>query len=133
VIVCFDSNVLVSAIATRGICADIVSVVLAEHRLVVGATVLAELRQVLTRKLGLPPALVKEADRFLRMHATVVKNPGAPAFQELDAADGAVLAEAIAGKADVLVTGDRDLLQLSMKLPIKVLSPRGFWELLRSG
>ncbi|MGH8203865.1 MAG: putative toxin-antitoxin system toxin component, PIN family, partial [Steroidobacteraceae bacterium] len=68
-IVCFDTNVLVSAIATRGICADIVSVVVAEHRLVVGATALAELRQVLSGKLGLPPALVKEADRFLRMHA----------------------------------------------------------------
>ncbi|MGH8242886.1 MAG: putative toxin-antitoxin system toxin component, PIN family [Steroidobacteraceae bacterium] len=131
--VCFDTNVLVSAIATRGICADIVSVLLAEHGLIIGATALAELRQILAGELRLPSALIKEAEGFLRVHATLVKNPGTRTFQELDSADGAILAEAIAGKADVLVTGDRDLLQVSARVPIKILSPRGFWELLRSG
>ena len=131
-IVCFDTNVLVSAIATRGICADVVSVVIAEHRFVVSATVLAELREVLAKKLRLPRALVTEADRFLRTHATVVEEAATPAFQELDPADSAILADAIAGKADVLVTGDRDLLEMPANLPIKILSPRGLWELLRS-
>ena len=48
-IVCFDTNVLVSAVATRGLCADIVNAALAEHQLIVGETVLMELRQVLRR------------------------------------------------------------------------------------
>ena len=38
----------------------------------------------------------------------------------------------IAGGAEVLVTGDRDLLDVAMQLPeLKVLSPRQFWEDLR--
>ena len=44
----------------------------------------------------------------------------------------AVLAEAIEGLADVVVTGDRDFLDIAGDLPIDVLSPRGFWEKLRN-
>jgi len=132
VIVCFDTNVLVSAVATRGLCADIVNAALAEHQLIVGKTVLAELRRVLLQKLRLPIAAVDEMDGFLRLHATVIEAAPAIEIRVLDDNDGAVLAEAVAGKADVLVTGDQDLLELAAEAPIKILSPRGFWELLRS-
>jgi predicted nucleic acid-binding protein len=43
------------------------------------------------------------------------------------------LATAIEGAADVLVTGDRDLLEVAADSPIPILEPRAFWELLRSG
>jgi predicted nucleic acid-binding protein len=46
--VCLDTNVLVAAFATRGLCADVLRTVLAEHDLVVGEVILAELRRVLT-------------------------------------------------------------------------------------
>lgn len=131
-IVCFDTNVLVSAVATRGLCADIVNAALAEHQLIVGETVLAELRQVLRHKLRIPAATVEEMDAFLRLHATVIDSAPALDIRVRDDSDRAVLAEAVAGKADVLVTGDQDLLEVASKAPIKILSPRGFWELLRS-
>ena len=47
-----DTNVVVSAVATRGLCADLFHVVLAEHELVLGETVLTELRPVLRRRSG---------------------------------------------------------------------------------
>jgi len=131
--VCFDTSVLVSAIATRGLCADIVNVVLAEHRLIVGETVLIELRQVLLKKLRVPVAAASELDAFLRLNATVIAGAQALEFRELDKADLAVLGEAVAGQADVLVTGDHDLLRIAARAPVKVLAPRGFWELLRGG
>lgn len=132
-IVCFDTNVLVSAIATRGLCADIVNVVLAEHRLIIGETVLIELRQVLLKKLRVPVAAASELGAFVRLNATVMAGAQALEFRELDKADLAVLGEAVAGMADVLVTGDQDLLRIAARAPIKILSPRGFWELLRGG
>lgn len=131
-IVCFDTNVLVSAIATRGLCADIVNAALAEHQVIIGPTVLAELQQVLLRKLRLPTAIVEEADGFMRLHATVVAAGAELAIQGLDQNDSAVLAEAIAGNADVLVTGDQDLIRLGDQSRTRILSPRGFWELLRT-
>ena len=61
-----DTNVLVSAFATRGVCADVLRVVLAEHTLVMGEVVLQELKRVLVKRIGLPPGAIKEIDEFLR-------------------------------------------------------------------
>ena len=48
--VCLDTNVLVAAFATRGLCADVLRTVLAEHELVIGDVILDELRRVLSTK-----------------------------------------------------------------------------------
>ena len=45
--IALDTNVLVSAVAARGLCADVFNLVLAERQLVVCETVLAEVRRVL--------------------------------------------------------------------------------------
>ena len=127
--ICLDTNVIVSAVATRGICADLVSLVLAEHELVVGETVLGELRQVLGRRLGVPKATIAELGEFLGQRASVVSTPTQVPRRGLEAADAAVLAEAAVG-ADVLVTGDRRLLDLASP-PLPILSPRDLWDRLR--
>ncbi len=125
----FDTNVVVSAVATRGICADLMALVLAEHELVLGETVLTEVGRVLDRKLGVPMTTIGELIAFLRARGTVVPTPRTGRKGKLGGDDAAVLAEAAAG-AEVLVTGDRELLDLSHP-PIPVLSPRGLWDRLR--
>ncbi len=67
-----DTNVLVSAVATRGLCADIFQAILANHDLVVGETVLTELRRVLRKKLRASRDTVEEMDGFLRREAIVI-------------------------------------------------------------
>jgi putative PIN family toxin of toxin-antitoxin system len=128
-----DTNVLVSAFTTRGICADVLIVALAEHQLVLGETVLEELARVLRGKMSIPAGTVEEADAFLRREAVVVSVGIDPLVSIRDPDDAAVLGEAVAGGADVLVTGDRDLLDIVDELPISVLSPRGFWQDLQRG
>ena len=126
-----DTNVLVSAFATRGLCADVLRHVLAEHVLVVGEVVLGELRKVLRRKLKLPAEIVEEIEQFLREHEVVPK-PKAPSTLEVrDPDDRWVLANALAGNADILVSGDQDLLALGAKSPLPIVDPRGFWTLMR--
>jgi putative PIN family toxin of toxin-antitoxin system len=129
--VCFDTNVVVSAFATRGVCADLMNLVLAEHELLLGETVLGETRRILRRKMGVPKATLDELDTFLRRRATAVPTPGRALSTPLDPADAAVLAEAEGAGADVLVTGDRQLLELPDP-PIPIVSPRGLWERLRN-
>ena len=124
-----DTNVLVSAFATRGSCADVLAVVLAGHRLIAGELVLRELQRVLAGKIGLPGDISGEVVSFLRREATVV----AVATDNLeievrDPDDIEVLAEAIAGRAGVLVTGDRDLPEHAVHPGITILFARGFWE-----
>ena len=127
-----DTNVLVSAFVTRGICADVLRVVLAEHTLVTGEVVLRELARVLTRRIGLPPGAVNEIDAFLREHEVAPKPATRAAVPKRDPNDQWVVASAIASRVDVLVTGDRDLLDMAAGAPIKIVDPRGFWELVRN-
>ena len=100
-----DTNVLVAAFATRGLCADVLRTVLAEHELLRGEVVLAELRDVLARRIKLPPAVVVEVIALLRAQE-VIARPASPSdILVRDPDDRWVLASAVAGRADVLVTG----------------------------
>ncbi len=126
-----DTNVLVAAFATRGLCADVMRAVLAEHQLLVGEVVLTELRRALSRRIKVPAADLEEILALLR-EQEVVPRPHRPSELPVrDPDDRWILASAIAGRADVLVTGDRDLLDIADKAPLAILDPRAFWDLLR--
>ena len=128
-----DTNVLVNAFASRGVCADVLRVVLAEHTLVTGEVVLRELGRVLRRRIGLPPATIREIDEFLRECEVFPKPATRAAVPQRDPDDQWVVASAVESRADVLVTGDRDLLDIATDAPIKIVDPRGFWDLVRKG
>lgn len=131
--IALDTNVLVSAVATRGLCADVLNLVLAEHELVIGETVLAETARVLRDKMRVPKDVIQEFVELLRDESEVVQATEPLQIVIRDQSDVAVMSEAIAGRAEVLVTGDRDLLEISAPLPIKVITPRGLWDVLRVG
>ncbi|HEY5646025.1 MAG TPA: putative toxin-antitoxin system toxin component, PIN family [Pseudomonadales bacterium] len=127
-----DTNVLVSAVATRGLAGDVVRVVLTEHTLVTGVVVLEELERVLRAKLQLPPPIIKDYLALIREH-DVVPRPEMPLRIKLrDPDDKWILASALDGEADVLVTGDQDLLALGDGSPVPIVDPRGFWNLLKT-
>ncbi|MFN8582688.1 MAG: putative toxin-antitoxin system toxin component, PIN family [Gemmatimonadaceae bacterium] len=102
------------------------------HDLVLGEVVLAELRRVLATKLKLPLIASQRLRRFAPFPVT--PKPSNPSELPIrDAADRWILATAVAGNADVLVTGDRDLLDVALRdSPLRILEPRAFWELLRT-
>ena len=125
-----DTNVLVAAFATRGLCEDVLRTVLAEHRLLTSEFVLEELRRVLTEKLRMPQREAARVCEFIRQNAEVVapETPATLPEKELD--DRWILAAAIQGQADILVSGDRDLLEID-ETAVAIVSPRGFWERVR--
>ena len=127
----FDTNVLIAAFATRGLCADLFAHVLLEHDLVVGEVVITELRATLRTKFKLSRKTIDEIEVQLR-DGIVVKTPAKHlALGISDPDDEWVVASAVAGGADVLVTGDAAVLKLGKRAPLPILSPRGPWDLLR--
>lgn len=128
-----DTNVLVSAFATRGLCADVFRHIVAEHSLVTGEVVLKELRRVLRTRIRLPIRTIDAIEDFLREQEVVPRPDKAANIALRDPDDKWILASALAAKVDVLVTGDRDLLDLGPNAPIRILDPRGFWTLIREG
>ena len=54
-------------------------------------------------------------------------------LQVRDPDDAVVLASALMARAEVLVTGDKDLLELEENPGIRIMKPRDFWSLARFG
>lgn len=127
----FDTNVLISAFTSRGLCADLMRVVLAEHELVTGEVNVRELRRVLIEKFHAPKSVVASVESQLR-DQIVVPVPDAPSTIPVrDPDDAWVLASALVSDAEMLVTGDQDLLAIAASVSLPILTPRLAWERLR--
>jgi len=123
-----DTNVLVGAFAARGLCADVLRYILAEHELLVGEVVLAELGGVLSQKIGVPPQIIAEIETLLRSRHVISRPSRHLALGLRDEDDEWIVASALIGKADALVTGDEDILSAKDRLPVAAYSPRQFWQ-----
>jgi len=126
-----DTNVLVSAFAARGLCADLLELVLLEHDLVVGGNVMRELSKALREKVKLPAARTSEIMEFVTGEAAAVVSEVSPTEVEVDADDALVLGEALAARAEFFVTGDAALLKFDAIATMRIASPRRFWETLQ--
>ena len=127
-----DTNVLVSAFAARGLCAEVLELVLLDHDLIIGRNVLRELEKALREKVKLSVARSTEIINFVSGEATQVVDKAEAAQLNIDAADALVVGEALAGQAELFVTGDAALLRLAAAESLKILSLRQFWETLRT-
>jgi len=122
-----DTNVLVSAFAARGLCADLFRDVIAHHTLIVSDYILDELHEKLTEKLRVPSSIVESIRALLMPHRLTVDALPEVTVTIRDPDDIAIVAFAMAIGADILITGDRDLLDVSGILPVRVMSPREFY------
>lgn len=124
-----DTNVLASAFGTRGLCADVLRLVLADRELVTAEVVLEELRRVLGRKFGVPAGTVDEIERFLRNYHVEPRPSKVPSLK-LDRNDLLLVASALNALAEILITGDKEMLSLRSKPNgLRIVSPRAFWNL----
>jgi putative PIN family toxin of toxin-antitoxin system len=126
-----DTNVLVSAFSTRGLCADLFEMLSLEHEIVIGEVILKELRRVLRVRIKIPVATVDEIESLLRTNTVVAKPRNHLQLGIRDPDDEWVVASAVAGGAVVLVTGDRDLHALEAP-PIRIVTPRALWDMVRT-
>lgn len=125
-----DTNVLASAFGTRGMCADVLQLVVSEHELVTGEVVIEELSRALSRKFGMPADAVKGYEKFLRGYHVEPRPRQLPNLNLNERSDLMVVGSAINAKAEILITGDREILALKKKPDgLQIISPREFWNL----
>jgi putative PIN family toxin of toxin-antitoxin system len=122
-----DTNVLANSIATRGLCSELLESVIHDHELLTCQPVLSELERVLADKLRLPDPVVAGFLGLLKAEGSVVESRNRPAIPIKDTDDIPILACAIAGGADVFVTGDKELLGLGRIGNLPIVSPRQLW------
>ncbi len=123
-----DTNVLISAYVFPGGMPETVYRLALEGRLEIGASLalLAEFGRVLGQKFGWVPDQVEVAVAQVARIAVVVEPNETIQVIRADPADDRVLEAARAFGADVIVSGDRHLLNLGTWSEIVVLSPSDF-------
>jgi len=124
----FDTNVLVAAFISRGICAELFEYCLTRHEILTTEWVLGEYHRALREKFSFDKHLTEESLLFLKRNLTVVKAQVLDKPVCRDANDDNVIAGALGGKADCIITGDKDLLILKKFKKIPIISPKDFWK-----
>ena len=122
-----DTNVLIAGLVAEGVCRDIVKRRLPACELLTSRVLLDELAEKMREKFGLDPQNLPLLQIY-QDAATVLKPKSLlkPVCRDPD--DDELLAIALAGKAEIILTGDKDLLTLKQFQGVKILSPRQFVE-----
>ena len=127
--VVLDTNVFVAAVVADGLCRDLVRVRVLPHTIITSEPLLRELPTTLRNKFAAGPDELPLLSQ-LNEEAEIIRPARLRERVCRDKDDDVVLATALAGKADIIVTGDDDLLVLKEFRRVRILSPRQFLELL---
>lgn len=123
--VVLDTNVLVAGLVAKGLCLEVVQRTIRMRCLVSSSPLLDELESTLRLKFVVTPAVARFLT-LLREQTTLVEPFVLPEPVCRDADDDVVLGTAMAAGADVIVTGDKDLLVLGAYEGIRIETPRQF-------
>jgi len=123
-----DTNVIASATATRGLCSDVLRTVIEFHDLVVSDHLAEELRRILKEKFGASPEMIADVVWLLQQDTIHAHALPITDLSLKDMADIAIVSSAINGGADVLITGDKEILALKRAGSVMIMSPRQFWD-----
>jgi len=127
--VVFDTNIFVSAFVLPGSRADaaLMRVVDDIDQLVISKVIIDELLTVLARKFARDTDELARVAVFLSDLAEVVRPRGRIDVLQ-DEADNRILECARTGKVDVIVTGDKAMIELGSYRSINIVSLRDFLE-----
>jgi uncharacterized protein len=128
----FDTNVLFSAFGHKGLCLKIFRECSLHHSIVISEYIIEELERNLRGKLDATPVELAEIRDQLESNCEIISNYEMLDFPIRDITDLPILSAAVASKSDILVTGDKDLLDL-IDPPITILTPRQLHDILFEG
>lgn len=119
-----DTNVIVAALVAKGLCHEVVLQALGDGTVATSPALLEELERTLRGSFDARTCRDRVAEFRLRVHVVTPAPLPAPASRDTD--DDEVLAAAVAASAEVIVTGDQDLLVLRAYHGIEIVTPREF-------
>lgn len=128
-----DTNVLLSAAISQGLCFEIITDGLKNRQVCLSDYILDELQRILPDKSKFTVVEAARIVAYFRIPGTVelVFPAEVPTNACSDQKDLPILGTAIAAKTDFIISGDQHLLDLKEYRGIKILSPRAFFEVSR--
>ncbi|MBI5027032.1 MAG: putative toxin-antitoxin system toxin component, PIN family [Nitrospirae bacterium] len=125
--VVLDTNVIVAAFASRGLCSEVFEVCLSDHTIIISEHILSEVKEKLISKIHLPHNITYAIINYLKEVAEIFE--AEPIYENIckDKDDIKILGTALSGNARFIITGDEDLLILKRYRKTEIVSPREFW------
>jgi putative PIN family toxin of toxin-antitoxin system len=117
---------MIAAFIARGVCHQLLEHCISHHELVSSEFILDEVREKLIVKFKYTPEVAGETLKLLRSHMEIVSPITLDKLICRDADDDNILAAAVAGNCECIITGDKDLLVLKQFQGIDILSPSNF-------
>ena len=132
--VVFDSNIFISALVVQGGAAQraLEAVIAGTCHLVLSRSIIHEVLDVLARKFDRNVEELSRTAVFLSGLGEVVA-PRSTVHVLRDEPDNRILECALAGRAKLIVTGDREMLALTVWEGMRVVSLREFLAILAAG
>jgi putative PIN family toxin of toxin-antitoxin system len=118
----------VAHISRAGVCAELLEDLLLHHELVISEFILKELSRKLSEKFKFPQRDANQVAAFLRRVGIVVMPADLPTDLCRDPTDIPVLGTAVAGECALLVSVDRDLLDMQKIHQIPIIRPGKYWR-----
>ncbi len=126
-----DTNVIIAAFATRGFCNDLFEICLYNHDVYISEYIINECEDKFKNKIKLSNNIISQIINFLRNDINIVVPEKVDDNVCRDKKDIPIIGTALSADAEIIISGDKDLLDLENYGGIKILSPREFWNLLK--
>jgi putative PIN family toxin of toxin-antitoxin system len=127
--IAIDSSVLIAAqISRAGVCAALLEDVLMHHELVTSEFILGELTRKLLEKFKYFKGDSDRISELLRRASILVEPAKLPPDLCRDANDVPILGTAVAGECSLLISVDRDLLDMQAIQGIPIIRPGEYWR-----
>lgn len=124
----FDTNIFIAAIITEGICSKLLyRARMKEFSLISCPFIMNEIRRALSKKFCLTyNEIATTMEPITEVIGQIIEHQLKITGICRDTDDDNIIACAVAAKADYLVTGDADLLNIKISRGIKIITPRDF-------
>jgi uncharacterized protein len=126
--VVLDTDVLIAAFIAKGRCADLLEHCVQHDTVLLSDFIVSELREHLVGKFKYEESEADEVVALLRQNSEIVTPAPLESRVCRDPDDDQILATALSGNADCLVTGDKDLLAIGQFRTIPIMRPAEFTE-----
>jgi putative PIN family toxin of toxin-antitoxin system len=126
-----DTNVIIAAFASRGLCHAVFELCLDRCEIILSEEILREVLINLNRKIKLPRPQCDAIISYLRENCFISEIDDLETSPCRDENDVHILGLAQRSLAEYIITGDKDLLDLVQYKSTKIITPRELWSLLK--
>lgn len=128
----FDTNVLISvflAFKRGNVCYDIIDHAVEEHELYYTSFIITEFKRVFKKDFHYPESIINKFTTFITKFFS--KGKASQVLEDVcrDSNDNQILADALVNEIEIIITGDKDLLEIKNYKDIKIISPKEYWKL----